>query len=943
MDSRLATQVPNLNSVTAIAAGGSGFSLALKQDGSVWAWGYNSYGQVGAGSTTFQIDPIEVTKNVRAISAGQNHALALKEDGTVWAWGHNNNGQLGDGTTVSHSIPKQVANLSNVTSLAAGGSHSHALSKDGTVWSWGDGFVAGDGTWSNRLVPVQVVNLTGIVSIASGTWNTLAIKQDGSLWGWGANYDGQLGYLDSTENTRNAPVQLPNFANYSAISVGTSFNLALKPDGTVWAWGRNSYGQLADGSASSRSTPAPVDGMAGVKAVATGRDHSLALKVDGSVWAWGNNLMGQLGDGTATNRSAPVQVSGLANVIAIAAGEGYSIALKQDHSVWAWGYNYDGELGDGTTIYRNRPVEVVGNVSALAAGLRHVVALKRDDTAWAWGENYFGQIGDGTTTNRLSPVQVADNVATVAAGSGHTVAVKRDGSVWAWGNNTSGELGDGTTISRVTPASIGSYGDVQSICAGDSYTLLAKQGGTVMGWGFNYRGQLADGTTTSRSVAARLRGVNNVTSISCGTSHAAAIQASERLLSWGDNSNGQLGNGTIAMGVNPTLVVNAAGSNYLSIASSGSPLSTIEPGQQVPFFLVASGNIANTSASVATTTKFNPADQGKTGSVFITATVPTGALGTTAAAHIVPVASAVGEARPSRAAAIPPPSEFTLIQLTSTGWQTVVNGQLIPYTSGVLGDQLAAQTILNGTDTTSLKGAEFCVGYGTSAADMLANGNIRTVATIPGAITSTSCVVGGTLSVALSVLPGWNLLGNPVNQSIAVTTQFGDPAKVTSVWKWDSNAAKWQFYTPDMSTAALQSYASSKGYAVLSEIQAGDGFWVNAKAQADFGNLSGTAINLRQSSLADDWNLVSTASTITAKDFNLSLSTTPPTTGQVPINMTSLWAWDTATSRWYFYAPTLDAQGGSALTSYINSQNYVGFGNSAKTLGNGVGFWVKRP
>jgi hypothetical protein len=270
----------------------------------------------------------------------------------------------------------------------------------------------------------------------------------------------------------------------------------------------------------------------------------------------------------------------------------------------------------------------------------------------------------------------------------------------------------------------------------------------------------------------------------------------------------------------------------------------------------------------------------------------------------------------------------------------VTNGQLLPYASGVLGDQLAAQTILNNTDTSTLKGAEFCVGYGASAQDMLSNGNIRSVATIPGASTTTSCVVGGTLSVALSVVPGWNLLGNPVNQSIAVAARFGDAAKVNSVWKWDNTAAKWQFHAPGMTAADLQSYAASQGYTVLSEIQAGDGFWVNARTQADLGTLSGTAINLRQNSLASGWNLVATASAITPQDFNLSLSTTPPTAGQVAVNVTSLWAWDAALSGWYFYAPGLDD---GTLAQYIQSHGYQDFGGTDKTLGSAAGFWVKRP
>jgi hypothetical protein len=365
----------------------------------------------------------------------------------------------------------------------------------------------------------------------------------------------------------------------------------------------------------------------------------------------------------------------------------------------------------------------------------------------------------------------------------------------------------------------------------------------------------------------------------------------------------------------------------------------------VPFFVSASGVVSSTVASVRSTTKFNPSDTGKPGSVYVTAMVPSGSLGTTAIGASPP--KDIFASQPPQLTATPAcpaaANPLTLIQLTPSGWQTVVNGQLIPYASGVLGDQLAAQTILNGTDTTNLKGAEFCVGYGTSAQDMVNNGNIRAVATIPGATTSSSCVVGGTISVGLSVAAGWNLLGNPVNQSLGVAQKFGDASKVNTVWKWDATKANWQFYTPSLNATDLLAYASAQGYGVLSEIQAGDGYWVHAKTQADLGSLCGQAVNLRQSSLSSGWNLVSTASPISAKEFNLALSDTPPTTGQVPINMTSLWAWDTAASQWFFYAPVLDAQGASTLLDYIGAKSYKDFTGSGKTLGNGVGIWVNRP
>ena len=141
---------------------------------------------------------------------------------------------------------------------------------------------------------------------------------------------------------------------------------------------------------------------------AAGGQHSLALKSDGTVWAWGLNDYNQLGNGTATNSSKPVQVPGLNNASAIAAGYFHSLALKSDGTVWAWGLNGHGRLGNGTTVDSGTPVQVLGlsNVSAIVAGHDHSLALKSDGTVWAWGANHIGQLGNGTTANSSTSVQV---------------------------------------------------------------------------------------------------------------------------------------------------------------------------------------------------------------------------------------------------------------------------------------------------------------------------------------------------------------------------------------------------------------------------------------------------------------------------------------------------------------------------------------------------------
>jgi len=349
------------------------------------------------------------------LSGSRVHTLALKSDGTVWAWGWNKWGQLGTDTPIDYrrKRPGQVLGLTGVSAVAAGGDHSLALNNDGMVWVWGynSSGQLGDGTTTDKSSPVQVPGLTGVSAIAAGDEHSLALKIDGTVWAWGNNEYNQLG--DGTTTQRSNPVQVPDLTGVSAVAAGYRCSLALKSDGTVWAWGWNHCGQLGDGTTTDafrgRSNPVQVTGLTGVTAISTVLYYSLALKSDGTVWAWGNNGNGQLGDGTTTQRNSPVQVTGLTGVSAIAAGTFHSLALKSDGTVWAWGWNHIGQLGEGITTEKHIPVQVTGlaGVSAITAGSSYSLALlKSDGTVWAWGNNEYSQLGDGTTKNKNSPIQV---------------------------------------------------------------------------------------------------------------------------------------------------------------------------------------------------------------------------------------------------------------------------------------------------------------------------------------------------------------------------------------------------------------------------------------------------------------------------------------------------------------------------------------------------------
>ena len=349
-----------------------------------------------------------------------------------------------------------------------------------------------------------------------------------------------------------------------AVALGNNFTFALKADGTVSSWGLNSFQALGDPTIADgdvRTTPGPVADLTDVAAVAAGANHGLALKNDGTVWAWGRNYVGQVGDGTATQRATPVQLANLSGVVAIAAGGDTSLALKNDGSVWIWGI-------DLTSIYSGNsfvPVQVGGlkGVTHISVGgYSSAVVVQTDGmpsgTLWSWGNNQNGKLGDGTTTWRDSPVAVAQGVLTGAAGWLHAYALKEDGTVLAWGSNYAGQLGDGTTADTYRPAVIPSLNGVVAIAGGKASGMAIEADRTVWSWGANGYGQLGDGTGTTRTTPVRARIVEPlaVGSSNSDGGHSASIPGDGTLWTWGKNDTGALGDGTRATNAFPKPVPN---------------------------------------------------------------------------------------------------------------------------------------------------------------------------------------------------------------------------------------------------------------------------------------------------------------------------------------------------------------------------------------------------
>ena len=625
-------------------------TVGVKSDGSLWAWGDNGYGQLGDGTVgTERWSPVSIATGTtwKSATSGFQQTLAIKSDGTLWGWGYNGDGQLGDGTKANKTVPTRVIfenfetnnwnsqrwitsgnGAWSITSTAAhggtysamapvsiGDSQSASLSvvqscATGTVsfwysvsseviWDYLDFYIDGvrtsahntfwSGTvgWTQASYPVSAGTHTfewvyskdssGSVGsdtawidditipttwsqVSAGVGHTVALKPDGSLWAWGDNFAGQLG--NGTTTGSSSPFSIATGTTWVSISAGMYHTLGVKSDGTLWAWGYNYDKQIGCGDACGTSnvlSPVQIGTDNTWVSVSAGDFHSSGMKADGTVWTWGRNDSGQIGDWTTVAKNVPTQTDPDRNWASVKAGYAHTLGVKSDGTVWSWGYNNQGQLGDGTSTNRRTPVQVGTETSwaSIAAGYQHSLGIKSSDgSLWTWGYNNYGQLGDGTPFSRTRPVLIGtDAWASIAAGWYHSVGITSDGSLWAWGYNNYGQLGDATIVSKTTPTQILPGTTWASVAAGSYHTVAVKTDGTLWAWGYNNYGQLAitaDGS--AHSVPAQIGNDNTWVVVAAGTSHTVGIKANGTLWAWGLNTSGQLGDATNDTKSTPTQV-----------------------------------------------------------------------------------------------------------------------------------------------------------------------------------------------------------------------------------------------------------------------------------------------------------------------------------------------------------------------------------------------------
>jgi alpha-tubulin suppressor-like RCC1 family protein len=548
-------------------------SMVIKSDGTSWAWGLNSFAElgfsdgiarsspvqvgtlntwvsssisrfsallenngnlytVGTNQTDFEIytvarsRPIKIGNdtNWKEVEAGANHVVSVKTDGTLWTWGNNTSaGQLGLNDTVNRSSPVQIGTQTNWLNAVASNIYTVALKTDGTMWSWGNNNLGqlGDGTSILRSSPVQIGTRTwGFIASmqgASSTRHTLAIRSDGTLWGWGFNASGQLGLAIN--------MTIPRTVNTSVkfvdAKIAQQHGIAISTDGTLWMWGGTSFNQY---NPQSISSPVQI-GTRTWSRVAAQQTHSGAIRSDGTLWLWGTGTSGQLGQDNTTSFNSPVQVGTRNDWSSIKVGRLHSMAIRNDRTLWGWG---SAQLGDNITVARSSPVQIgtETNWSYVSPGNDTTFALKEDGTLWAWGLNTSGQLGLNDRVNRSSPVQIGTetNWAKIAdIYEYHAFAIKTDGTLWSWGINSSGQLGHNDRIVRSSPVQVGTRSDWKTVACGTDNTMAIRNDGTLWSWGTNFNGQLGVGDNIERLSPVQVGTLNTWVSASFGPQNTVLL------------------------------------------------------------------------------------------------------------------------------------------------------------------------------------------------------------------------------------------------------------------------------------------------------------------------------------------------------------------------------------------------------------------------------------
>lgn len=651
-----------LGAVSKVVTGGTGTSTtayAVDTQGNLWAWGENGSRQVGNNATTdvgvpFKLSGLGAVSEVVASGSSTGvTAYAVRADGTLHSWGYNSNGETGTGSTGVVGTPTPVAGIGQVRTVVSSSNVAYAIGASGWLWAWGMNNYRQVGVeeTADQPTPVRLSDLGQVRSVATNSRSTLALTTSGDLWGWGGNAEGAAGHP-----TAYVPTPQPVLPAVREVVTTGDVTAAVDMSGNVWAWGDNTHRATAKSTSGNTTRPFLVtDGTPGrpvapVKSLhASGYynfDTLFAVDANGELWSWG--FVGMAGAGVPDGNiliynswKAPTKLStgapgelgtvkkvfarheqSAANISTVDQADGVSYAIDDDGSLWTWGSGAASAFGTSTGVQTScsyglfspiwrapacalSPVNVTGLTDVVDVAMSSdpdrrtttTFAVEADGDLWAWGANTSGQVGNGTTTEQPSPVKITglgagtdkleavEKVFTKRSTANRTTvyALEKDGELWAWGANNNGQVGNGGSVNATAPVKItgrgtGSekLGTVRDVVPTGPSVLVIDTQDRVWSWGADVTGHLGNGTAGNTNVPSLVTGVDDVrqvvaadatqANVNCDLSPALsgcsvtayAIDADGHLWSWGGDAQGAVGDGGEAATVDRPVDLTAA-------------------------------------------------------------------------------------------------------------------------------------------------------------------------------------------------------------------------------------------------------------------------------------------------------------------------------------------------------------------------------------------------
>ena len=621
-------------------------TISLREDGKVFTWGDNTYGQLGNGTVITSDEPVEVTfpegTIITQIAAGENHNVALDSNGNVWTWGRNNNYQIGN-TRENQYTPYKVSNLPKVIKIAAGNNNTMVITENNELYAWGLNAYGdlGLGTYTNKVLPKKVKGVHDIIDISGGKSHYIVLNRAGEVFATGSNLYGQLGIGNNEIGKINEFQKVEIKDKIGTIDAGDISNIATTVDGYVYTWGGNTYSTLGTEDEGNKNVPTKLKDVKNIRQASTGKTHTILRDGNNNVYVTGTNSNGQLGLGTTENKTTFEQNTLINNVIRVSSGDTYTVFLKEDGSVWACGdYNHGNKekksrtrseepvlVGSDTSSLDTMEIVLVkSEIQSILANAKfkfNLIYIEQNDKSDFEYTSYNNDIAkideegnvlgirEGTTWAKVKDkktgkesvaiVRVVDNnteysthvAPNTVSGKNYALGLKEDGTIWTWGYDASG-LADSNV-----PVSTNVISTYNSVSAGKNYALATRKDGTAWAIGSNNYGQLGLGNYETKAKLVQIEGLTDITAISAGETHSIALDSYGTVYGWGSNANGELSSKYIGKDTSKPVVISMPRDTIIQVsAGKGESAFVTSNGQVYGMGKILNGYIPEISNAV---------------------------------------------------------------------------------------------------------------------------------------------------------------------------------------------------------------------------------------------------------------------------------------------------------------------------------------------------------